>query len=169
MNDKNNEENITLSDVIRGMQYCVNTSAEIAEQHYVNSFKKFYDDNGKLITQKIKINEHAQIELPLICLCNHGSLNLDEMTVKMHINIKDVKVGITETPFDYHNKKYKFTRGKLSIGLGNTYDDNSESSLAEIEMKYKRTEPPEAVSRLIDKINNTINISEFLNESEVKL
>lgn len=32
---EDHEEGITLSDVIRGLQFCVNSSAEIMEQHHL--------------------------------------------------------------------------------------------------------------------------------------
>lgn len=156
-------DTITLSDIIRGMQYCVNTSAEIAEQHYVKSFEKFFNDKGELLTQQIRLNDQMQINLPLICLSNHNTLDFDEMSIKMHLDMLDVQTGATETPFQYEDKKYVFTRGRLSVALGS---DSNHNSLADIEMKFKRTQPPEAVSRLIEKLNNAVEISKITYESE---
>lgn len=165
MNKETNKQ-LTLSDIVRGMQYCVNTSTEIAEQHYIKSFEKFYDERGNFLTQKIRINEHTQMEIPLICLNNHNSIELDEMSIKMHININNIDKKTFDTPCTFKSNNYMFTRGCLSVSLGDVKNDNNENSIADIEMKYKRNEPPEAVARLIDILNNAITTSELEKESE---
>ena len=40
------QEDQTLSDVIRGMQHCVNTAAEITEAHYLNQMTDYFDETA---------------------------------------------------------------------------------------------------------------------------
>ena len=57
------QNGLTLSDMVRGIQYCVNSSAEIAEQHYVKTLEKFFHPDGTPITQKIRLNHDVQLDL----------------------------------------------------------------------------------------------------------
>lgn len=163
---KRKKESLTLSDIIRGMQHCVNTSAEIAEQHYTHTFEKFFDSGGRLLTQPVKIGDTMQMDIPLLCMSNHNSLEFEEMHIKMQIHIQDMQQKQTETPFEYGTEKYQFTRSSLNVALGEVHKDNDETSPAEIEMIFKRSTPPEAVARLIDRLNNAIQIYTVNQESE---
>lgn len=156
-----------MSDLIRGMQYCVNASAEIAEQHYLHSFEKFFDSNGNLLTQTVKFGDNMQMDVPLLCMSNHNSLDFEEMHVKLRLHIDELESKQTETPFKYGDASYRFTRGAVNIALGGAQKENAAESPAEIEMTFKRSTPPEAVSRLIDRLNNAVKIYVEPQESEV--
>lgn len=161
---KNNENKneFTLSDIIRGIQYCVNSSVEIAEQHYIKTMEKFFYNDGTPVTKVININEHSQIEVPLICLSNHGSLDFEEIRIKTQMSIDNIREKAVENELMSASEEQDiFTRGSFSVSLGNVHKDNNEASLAEIEMVFKRSEPPEALSRVIDHINNIIKVKEI--------
>lgn len=158
--NKGNEKDagFTLSDMIRGIQHCVNSGVEIAEQHYIKTMDKFFYGDGTPVTKTININETASIDVPLICLTNHGCLDFEEMRIKTKMCIdgikeKEVDNELMMTAVD----DYELTRGSFSVSLGDC-KDNSEMSVAEIEMVFKRKDPPEALSRVIDNINNLVKI-----------
>lgn len=158
MEDKQNA--LTLSDMIRGIQHCVNSSVEIAEQHYIKTLDKFFREDGTLITQTVKLGGNIQLDLPLICLCSHSSLDFEEIKIKTHLNINDMQKKVCKTELSYGKENYAFTRGSFSVSLGDTQNGIEENSLAEIEMTFKRRDPPEALARLIDHMNNILKIYE---------
>jgi len=49
----NRGEGITLSDIIRGLQYCVNSSQEIVELHHIRAFDRFLDESDKPLVRTI--------------------------------------------------------------------------------------------------------------------
>ncbi len=155
-NPTSDVNHITLSDLIKGMQYCVNSSAEMLEQHYVQTLKKFFHEDGSLITQTIRLQNHIEIEIPLICLCSHSNLELDEMHIKTQLNLNDMHSKNMETELTYEDQKYKFSRGSFLVSLGNVHKDNDNNSLTEIELTFKRKDAPEAVARLVDQINSIV-------------
>ncbi len=155
-----------MSDFIRGMQYCVNASAEIAEQHYLHSFEKFFDSSGNLLTQTVRFGDNMQMDIPLLCMSNHNSLDFEEMRIKIQLHIDEMESKQTQTPLKYGDEAYRFTRGAVNIALGGTHSENGAESPAEIEMTFKRSTPPEAVSRLIDRLNNAVKIYTEPQESE---
>lgn len=160
-NKNKNGNEFTLSDVIRGIQHCVNSSVEIAEQHYIKTMEKFFYNDGTPVTKTININENSQIEVPLICLSNHGSLDFEEMRIKTKMSIDNIREKSVENELMSASDEHgEFTRGSFSVSLGSVHKDNNEASLAEIEMVFKRNDPPEALSRVIDYINNMIKIKE---------
>lgn len=151
----------TLSDMIRGIQYCVNSGVEIVEQHYIKTLEKFFYSDGTPVTKTININENSQIDVPLICLSNHGSLDFEEMRIKTKMSIDGIKEKEIENELEMTaDENYEITRGSFSMSLGGVHKDNNETSTAEIEMVFKRTDPPEALSRVIDYINNMVKIKE---------
>ena len=44
------ESDQTLSDIVRGMQYCVNSSAEMIERQYMDRIDRYFDENGAPLT-----------------------------------------------------------------------------------------------------------------------
>lgn len=154
------QDGLTLSDMIRGIQHCVNTSVEIAEQHYIKTLDKFFREDGSLITQSLRLGDNVQLEVPLICLTNHGSLDFDEMKIKTRLHLNDAEKKVCKTDLRFGEENYEFTRSSFGVSLGDAPNGIEENSLAEIEMVFKRKEPPEALARLVDHINNMIKITE---------
>ena len=58
----------TLSDIVRGIQFCVNSSIEILERHFITQIDKYIDEDNKALTKTIKINDKYALDVPLFCL-----------------------------------------------------------------------------------------------------
>lgn len=159
---KENEGNITLSDVIRGLQFCVNSSAEIMEQHYLTAIDKYLDKKTKApLTKRFFIKDGYAIDMPLICLSDHHSLYLDELDVKLNVNLKDMKVKETEYPLDnselsVSDEKFTVDRSSFSVELGSAVQDEKGNSTMDVNLKFKSTQPPEALARIIEKMDNAV-------------
>ena len=189
-------EEMTLTDIVRGLQYCVNTSQEIVEQHHIISFGRFFDDNGIPLVKTIKITDCASVDIPMICMSGHSSLILDEMEVKLDLMIK--KTAIKQMPCQvadtvmekrldldkaaaFKSKKedsvtdqnaaedteagnrgarrreYNINRTCFGIDMINGRADREHAHLG-ISMKFKSCNPPEMISRIIDKLNNAVDV-----------
>lgn len=44
----------TLSDIVRGIQFCVNSSIEILKRHFITQVDKYIDEDNKALTKTIK-------------------------------------------------------------------------------------------------------------------
>ena len=93
-------------------------------------------------------------------------LDFEEMRIKTQLKISDEQQKTVETDFSYGAENYEFTRGSLSVSLGDIQNRNRENSLAEIEMVFKRKDPPEALSRLIDHLNNMLQLKNIYKGEE---
>jgi len=177
---KSEDSNMTMADIIRGIQYCVNSSLEIVEQHYATFLKNFIQNDGKIRTRQIYINDDYVMELPDICLATHNSLALDEMEVKMNLNVKSMDKKKAYRIFDENAKgkrksktdsadsqAYEVSRSSFDVELTSPSVDKDGSTRMEITMKFKAGDPPEAVSRLIDQLNNSI-AAKYKESSEKK-
>lgn len=148
---------ITLSDVIRGLQFCVNSSAEIMEQHYLTALDKYIDEKTQApLTRRLQIKDGYAIDVPLICLSDHHSLYLDELEVKLSVNLRDIALKETAAPVNGGEKPFTIDRGSFSVELGGAAQDGDGNSMMDVTMKFKATQPPEALARIIEKLDNAV-------------
>lgn len=107
----------TLSDIIRGIQFCVNSSIEILERHFVTQVDKYIDEDNKALTKTIKINDKYALDVPLFCMSNHSALVLDEMEVRMKVNLKDFKIKELEGISGKDDENFYVTRSSQCVFL----------------------------------------------------
>lgn len=143
----------TLSDIIRGIQFCINSSIEILEQHFSNQIDKYIDSEDKLISKSIRINDKYAVDIPLFCLSDHNALMLDEMEVKMKVNLKDFEIKEIENT--YNEENFSISRSSFCVDSNNINNDDPNN--IDICMKFKSANPPEAISIISEKLLNTIN------------
>jgi len=186
--DKRGEE-MTLADIIRGLQFCVNSSQDIVEQHHISSFGRFFDNDGNMLTKTIKITDSAAIDIPMVCMSTHSSLILDELEVKLDLMIKKTALKqvpcqvidtVTEDKLDKaaapdqnteedidernerRNKKIRYrefniNRTSFGIDMISGRADREHAHLG-MSMKFKSCNPPEMISRIIEKLNNAVDV-----------
>ena len=174
-------DGITLSDIIRGLQYCVNSSQDIVEQHHIASIARFLDDDNRPVTRTINFG-NAAIDVPLLCLSGHSSLVLDELNVKLNLMLRNtalkamtggpnavelIQDRVVSNSIDQskkeggrkHNSEERTlppaaTRTCFGVDLANVNGPDRRYANLEIGMKFKSSNPPEMFSRIIDKLNN---------------
>lgn len=158
---------ITLSDVIRGLQFCVNSSAEIMEQHYLTAIDKYIDEKTHApLTKRLQIKDGYAIDVPLICLSDHHSLYLDELEVKLSVNLRDIALKETNAPLNGGGKPFSIDRSSFSVELGSVAQDSDGNSMMDVTMKFKSTQPPEALARIIEKLDNAVTPFEMPVETD---
>ncbi len=87
---------MTLSDIVRGIQFSVNSSIDILERHFSNQLEKYIDSNNKFFTKTVKLNDNYAVDIPLFCMSDHNALILDEMEVRMKVDLKDFEIKEVE-------------------------------------------------------------------------
>lgn len=154
---KREDSGITLSDVIRGLQFCVNSSSEIMEQHYLTTVDKYIDANTqKPLAKRFHINDDYAMDVPLICLSDHHSLYIDELDVRLNVNLKDMDIKEATAPYQGDNKEFSVDRSSFLVELSNVTQDKKGNSNMDVKLKFKATEPPEALSRVLEKLDNAV-------------
>lgn len=152
---------ITLSDVVRGIQHCVNSSIEIVEQHYMNTLQKYVNDENKIRTERINLDDSHYMDIPLICLTGHNSLEIEQMKVKMKVNIQNMalKESVPDDMTAEINEEdsYSVSRSSMLVDICNVSHDDDGTNM-EIQMTFKANEPPESLSRMIETLNNNIAV-----------
>jgi len=150
----------TLSSIARGMQYAVNSTQEIMEDHYARVFNKYFDKDGNPKIVKFNISPEQVIQAPLIALVPLNSLVLEEMVVEMSIEVTDTtskKVGAKTEDIDLDRTSFNvsFASGKR-IGGNTDGDAKQRDNTIDIMMKFKRGDPPEGVSRVLDEFYKAV-------------
>lgn len=141
----------TFADIIRGMQYAVNTAHEMLERYHITLLNKYFDDRGRPEKKEIWLNSERKIEVPIITLINQGSLSIEEMEICFKAKIDGVSVKSSqalETGKDINIDRTTFNMNFTpSTRDGNTVD---------VRIKFKSTQPPEGVSRIVDEYNKIL-------------
>lgn len=153
---KQSNSQTTLSDIIRGIQFCVNSSIEILERHFITQVDKYIDEDNKALTKTIKINDKYALDVPLFCMSDHSALVLDEMEVRMKVNLKDFKIKELEGISGKEDNNFYVTRSSFDVDTNNCSKNAADN--IDICMKFKSGDPPEAVSRISEKLTNAINV-----------
>lgn len=150
---QNMQEQQTLSDVIRGMQYCVNTAADITEQHYLSQLEEYFDEDGNPVMFTYRNTRGEIVEIPVFTLMNHNELLLNEISVKMALPIKYSELKKHEVE---ESSIEDFTVSRSAFYLDSLATSaKGKGGEVEIEMRFKAGERPESVSRIVDELMNT--------------
>ncbi len=154
-----NENAMTLSDVVRGIQYCVNSCIEIVERHYLNTIQKFITEEDGIETKRVYLDQGHYMDVPLICLTDHNALEIDKMKVKMKVNIRDMdlKQAIMEPEGGRKEdgEAYALSRTTMLVDVCNVSHEDDNTNM-EIEMTFKASNPPESLSRMLEILNNSL-------------
>lgn len=153
---KKSDSQPTLSDIVRGIQFCVNSSIEILERHFITQVDKYLDEDNKALTKTIKINDKYAVDVPLFCMSDHNALILQEMEVRMNVNLKDFEIKELKQIDNENDNEFAVTRSSFRVDAANCSVNNSNN--IDICMKFKSGDPPEAISRISEKLTNAINI-----------
>jgi len=154
----------TLSDIARGMQYCVNSASEILEKHYLDMFSRYFDSEGNPLIQTFNMQNGYKMDVPIFLMMGYNSLNLEEMNVKLLIRLKEMtqkkhifkedEINAVQTS---GSNDLTTSRTSFQVSLASENEAGSPSSQnVTIEMKFKAGDPPESVSRVIETFTNSI-------------
>ncbi|RGB68795.1 MULTISPECIES: DUF2589 domain-containing protein [Oscillospiraceae] len=145
----------TLADIVRGIQYCVNSASEIVDRQYVAQLDQYFE-NGRPLVYPVELPDGSRMELPLFTLMNHSALALDKMKVSMTVGVDEVNTKSTDVPIA-NNENFKLERASFQVRMGAPAKKNGGQGVR-LEMTFKAGEQPEAVARLAEQLCNGIKL-----------
>lgn len=168
---KSERKSMTLSDVVRGIQYCVNSSIDIVEQHYINTVQQYLTEEDKIRTERVYLDDMHYMDIPLICLTGHNALEVDKMKVKMKVNIRDMDLKQAmmeeESGEESEEDMPSISRTSMLVDVCNVKHESDDTNM-EIQMTFKASNPPESLSRLLESLNNSLIVKMKEMEEETK-
>lgn len=153
------DDSMTLSDIVRGIQHCVNSAYEMVQHYYMQQMDQFFDKDGNPYKKTIKINEDGVMDVPLFTMESHKALEIDEMKVRMSVNVSDIDMKANDVQRDYDGDgiaetKYSIERSTFQVDM--LGDSKNRGKYIDIEIIFKAGAPPEAVSRVSEQLTNTM-------------
>lgn len=140
-----------LSDILKGVQYAINSAQEMLHAQQVQNLMKFWKSNdGAPVTQKVLIGER-ELDVPLLTLVPHSHMEMEDVEIKFKAKVGDVVSQSTVNGLS-GNDTLSHTDLKMEMeGVRAT-----DSDVMEITIRFKGKETPEGVAHLTDEYNKQI-------------
>ena len=146
------QDSQNLTDVIRGIQWAVNSANHATENQYIDIIQRFFEkqDDGsyKAVEVDIAIDSNHRAKVPLLSLVNPNGLFLNKMKVDMSVCID--KTGLKNFVKDNGNLS-DVTRCSFNVSFANKNKGN-----VHLSMEFESCPVPEGVSRVIENLTNNI-------------
>jgi hypothetical protein len=150
----------TFSDIIRGMQYAVNTAQETLQNYQFHQMQRYFREDGTPYTVFVILSDGRRVEIPQITLVPQSLLAIEEleMSFKVQVAHTDVKSGYSgekETAEalaepDRSSFQVQFARRAVS---GGEEGGGPEAGTISVSIKFKSIPTPEGAARVLDSLN----------------
>jgi hypothetical protein len=154
----------TFSDIIRGMQYAVNTAQDTLQNQQFNQMRQYFQDDGTPHIMYINLSDGRRIYIPQITLVPQSLLAIDELEMSFSVQVAhtEVKDGLEPEKGEQQNNgktakgpdrssfQVQFTRRALAEEEGRQAPDMGTIS---VKIKFKSIPLPEGAARVLDALN----------------
>ncbi|MDR2784902.1 MAG: DUF2589 domain-containing protein [Treponema sp.] len=153
----------TFSDIIRGMQYAVNTAQETLQNYQFHQMQRYFREDGTPYTVFVILSDGRRVEIPQITLVPQSLLAIEELEMSFRVQVAhtDVKGGFSgekKTPEtaktlaepDRSSFQVQFARRAVSGGEDGGGPDAGTISVS---IKFKSIPIPEGAARVLDSLN----------------
>lgn len=131
----------TISDIIRGMQYAVNTAQDMLQRHQVEQMERYFNaETGEPLMRYVKMPDGKTVYVPLATLVPPGMLAIDELEM-------DFSVKVASTEVKRNGEDAGGERSSLNVFFSGT-GDGGDAGAIKIRMKFKAVEEPESAARI---------------------
>jgi hypothetical protein len=142
----NKKPRYPFSEVIKGLQYAVNSAQDMLQAHQIQSLSKFWNKETNCpYTQKVKVGDN-EIEIPLVAMVPHNQLLMDEVEITFNAKVGSVLEGALEGDEQPH--------ANLQMELEGV--KTTDSDVMHITIRFKSTDATEGVARIVDEYNKLI-------------
>ena len=142
----------TISDIIRGMQYAVNTAESMLTAHQIEKLASGFKSDGTPVMRHIILPDGRRVEIPEICLTPSTQLSISELELEFA-----VKVDGTLTKGEGRDEKSSYSVSFVGTERKGLFGKKKEESgLVKIRMKFTEREEPEAVARACEMLDSTV-------------
>lgn len=145
------KQTFALSDILKGVQYAINSAQEMLHAQQVQNLMKFWQSNdGSPVTQKVLIGER-ELDVPLLTLVPHSHMEMDDVEIKFKAKVGDV---VSQSMVNGLNGDDILGHTDLKMEMEGVRA--TDSDVMEITIRFKDKETPEGVARLTDEYNKQI-------------
>jgi len=143
---------LNVEELVGGLLEAAMVSQGISERQHINALRNYFNEDGTPKTTSFNIGGRDLV-VPLYILADHSSIGLDELDIEFSCrlifgdeekevsNLKKSLLGL------FKKKGYEHNINGIEVDSG--YNP-SQAGMAQIKVKFKADDKPEAVSRLID-------------------
>ncbi|QQO10141.1 DUF2589 domain-containing protein [Breznakiella homolactica] len=156
----------TFSDIIRGMQYAVNTAQETLQDHQFRLMEQYFDSDGNPHMMYIILPDGRRVDFPKIALIPQCLLGIEELEMSFSVAVAraEVKTFVNKAeevlPPETSRSSFlvAFARRKPSpepeknSSKGKT-EEPADTDTIEVKIKFKSIPLPEGASRIQDMLN----------------
>lgn len=159
--DYPNNNNQTLSDIVRGIAHAAGAANEIQDRQFIQQINHYFhkEEDGTLVPKvaRARIDDNTYIEVPLISMIDPSTLGLEEMEVRMGVRLSrsEVKEHVHDA-----NKDVKVSRCSFNVALTSAKPGDRQDVI-DVTMKFKKVEPTEGSSRFIEEMNGVIQPNKY--------
>jgi hypothetical protein len=168
---KKKEPSQNLTDVVRGIQWAVNSAVHATENQYISTMQRFFekqeDGTYKAIEVEIKIDEQHTTKVPLLSLVNPNGLLLDKMKVEMAVKIK--QTNVKHIYKDDIKEESDVSRSCFDVTFCSKNNDvTKRGDTIKLSMEFVAGNLPEGIARVMEHINNQIQPNKKHMEEDLK-
>lgn len=140
-----------LSDILKGLQYAVNSAQEMLHSQQLQMLSRFWDSgSGEPLSQKVKVGD-AELNVPLLTLVPHSHLQMDDVQIKFNAKIGDID---TQEVADKLQRGESLSHADMQMEMEGI--KASDNDVMEVTIRFKAKDVPEGVARLTDEYNKLI-------------
>ena len=147
-----------LDELLGGLHDAVVSAQRLVEKQHIDMVDLYFDDDtGEPITMDLKIpsthpeKEHELLKVPLITMTPISSVKIKELSMKFKVKLGK-QVDTTSNLTQQMGTDGTQATGALSIDMDSVDTEN----MAEVEVKFEGTSPPEGIARINDQLIKTI-------------
>jgi hypothetical protein len=140
----------TLGSFVRGIEHAVNSAMTMYEQTTTQYLNRHLRKDGTPEFDVVKIpGTKLVLVVPKITTTHPPDMALEEIEVKMSIRMDSAEM--TSDSADEKDARHSF-----KVSLSAKASEGKESNVVDLTMKFKRGDPPEGISRIIEELTKTI-------------
>lgn len=136
------------SELLKGLQEAVNSAQELLDVQQLNSFNKYFDEDGRALTKKIDPGTGKELTVPILSIIPQNTLVMEDVEMEFDaklqaVNAKTVNGGLLNSSVD-------------NVEVELVMNDKNDTNLVHVKVKFKSTNLPEGLNRVIDECNKII-------------
>lgn len=155
---KQNCEDQTFADLIRGLQHSVNAAMEMLEARNIELLGRYFDEKGVAKARRLYLDEETAVDIPIISIVNPSAMNIKEVDMEfdVQVNSSELKKKSPQDGFLLGEKAEALNTGVERSSLEVSFGGKKSTSTMHVKIKFESTPIPEGMSRVIEEYDKTI-------------
>jgi hypothetical protein len=156
---KKKEAKQTFSDLVRGLQYSVNTAMEMLEARNLELLSRYFTEEGDPRVRRLNIDENTAIDVPIISIVSPSALAVKEMEMEFAVQINNVELRekMPQHGFlageKHEDLKISTDRSDLQIDFSGTTD---KTTTMKIKIKFESAPMAEGMAKTVEEFTRGV-------------